>query len=159
MPGITLYFSNQELRTCWPVKNCLGNPTLIDITRKSPPYRNNHPYSTDVQVIDGSGLSAGSLSLKGTALVPAALTPASVAAGSAGNLLVDQLGLAPIAMKTDDNVAQAALRQSDLDYTHWEVAVVQADPSDPDTMLVSLEQYPDGFSNRPPSWWEDPDAV
>ena len=63
-----------------------------------------------------------------------------------------------VALKTDDNVAQASLRQSDLDYTHWSVPVTQADPADPDTMLISMDQYPDGYSNRPPSWWVDPEA-
>lgn len=159
MPGIILYFTNQELRTCWPVKNCLGNPAQVAVTRKSPAYRNNHPYSTDVQLIDGSSLSGGTLTLKGTAVVPAAVTPVSGSGGTVGAMSVSSAALAPLALKTDDNVAQADLRQSDIVFTHWQLTVVKADPADPDTMLVSMDQYPDGYSNRPPSWWVDPDAA
>lgn len=156
--ALTLYFTNLKQRSCWPVKNVNGAVTHVAVTKKSGPYRNTHPYSTDIKVIDGGANSVGSLSLKGTALVPATVTPSAfqTPGGTFGNLSAT---IGTVALKTDDNVAQASLRQSDLDYTHWSVPVTQADPADPDTMLISMDQYPDGYSNRPPSWWVDPEAA
>lgn len=156
--ALTLYFTNLKQRSCWPVKNVNGAVTHVAVTKKSGPYRNTHPYSTDIQVvaaIEGGGLNAGRLSLKGTALVPATVTPSAFSGGTIGNM---SASIGTVALKTDDNVMQVDLRQSDLDYTHWSVPVTQADPADPDTMLISMDQYPDGYSNRPPSWWVDPEA-
>lgn len=157
--ALTLYFTNLKQRSCWPVKNVNGAVTHVAVTKKSGPYRNTHPYSTDILINDG-GASAGALSLKGTALVPATVTPAAFP-GVFGTLASWPMSAAigTVELKTDDNVAQASLRQSDLDYTHWSVPVTQADPADPDTMLISMDQYPDGYSNRPPSWWVDPEAA
>lgn len=153
--AITLYFTNLKQRSCWPVKNVNAAVTQVAVTKKSGPYRNTHPYSTDIQVEAGGGPRVGSLSLKGTALVPATVTPTAYSGGTIGYM---SASIGTVALKTDDNVAQASLRQSDLDYTHWSVPVTQADPADPDTMLISMDQYPDGYSNRPPSWWVDPEA-
>ena len=158
--AITLYFTNLKQRSCWPVKNVNGPVTNVAVTKKSGPYRNTHPYSTDMQVIvtsGGSSAPAGKLTLKGSALVPASVTPMQGSPVASALDMLSELGA--VAVKTDDNVAQASLRQSDLDYTHWSVPVTQADPADPDTMLISMDQYPDGYSNRPPSWWVDPEAA
>jgi len=162
--ALTLYFTNLKQRSCWPVKNVNGPVTNVAVTKKSGPYRNTHPYSTDIQVAvlsGGSPGASGKLALKGTAIVPATVTPTPpTLSASWGNIMHDMVStVGDLALKTDDNVAQVDLRQSDLDYTHWSVPVAKADEADPGTMLISMDQYPDGYSNRPPSWWVDPEAA
>lgn len=158
MPVI-LYFTNKADRTCWPVKDCVGNPVPFDVAKWSGAFRNNHPHSTDVTPSNGV-VGGGTLSLKGTALVPAAsLTPVVPAIGALPTTPAIVGESITLQIRTSDEVTGADLRQSELQCTHWKVTVDPADPADPDEMLISMDEYPDGYSNRPPSWWVDPDAV
>jgi len=151
---LKLYFANEELRSCWPVDNVNGQPTQVDITRQSATYRNQHNYHTLFELNNG-GAWNGTLAMPGTALKAAAINQVT----RVGNGLITttaQFGLTTLELAPSDEVAGADLRQSPVDFTHWQVPVVAAVAGDPTFVLISMDQYPDGFSNQAPSWWVDP---
>ena len=151
---LKLYFCNEELRSCWPVKNVNGQPTQLAITRKSAVFRNLHNYSMTFNLNNG-GAGNGTIILPGTAL-----RAASIAQAASVSLAIPTanpfVALGALTLAPSDEVAQADLRQSDIDFTHWQVPVTAATEGDPTFVLISMDQYPDGYSNEPPSWWVDP---
>lgn len=151
---LTLYFANEELRSCWPVKNVNGQPTTESVVMKSEAYRNLHDHSLEVTTKDGSTVN-GKITLPGMALKGASVSLSALSGGTTATtpttLVITSPELAP-----SDEVAGAQLRQSDVTATHWKVPVVAAVSGDPVFVLVSMKQYPDGYSNRCPSWWVDP---
>lgn len=78
----------------------------------SEPYRNIHPYSTEINVKSGSTL-AGALTLKGTSLVPASVAPADVVGGPVAVLTT----LGTLAVKTSDQVSGTKPHQFAKVYT------------------------------------------
>lgn len=151
---LKLYFSNEELRSCWPVENVNGQPTQIDITRQSAGYRNQHDHTIMMTLANGSAAN-GVITLPGMALKAGGIAPASLAGGNP-NPLPSAFTLTDLSLAPSDEVAGAELQQSPLQYTHWNVPVVAAVEGDPTFVLISMDQYPDGYSNQPPSWWVDP---
>lgn len=151
---LKLYFANEELRSCWPVDNVNGQPTQVDITRQSAAYRNQHNYQTTFGLNNG-GEWNGTLTMPGTALKAAAINQVTRVPGI-GLSTIPQFGLTTLDLAPSDEVAGADLQQSPVDFTHWQVPVVAAVAGDPTFVLISMDQYPDGFSNQAPSWWVDP---
>lgn len=153
---LKLYFANEELRSCWPVDNVNGQPTQVDITRQSAAYRNLHNYDTSFEINNG-GTWNGVLKLPGTAIKAESITQAGrVSSGLGISLTTPQFALGALSLAPSDEVAGAELQQSPVDFTHWNVPVVAAVEGDPTFVLISMDQYPDGYSNQPPSWWVDP---
>lgn len=145
---VVLYFCNKADRTCWPVKDVTGNPTPTDVSRKSGPFRNQ--FQSFMQVPSAVSSVATGLA---TAQIPGKVTKLQF------DLTPTSMAVTPTIGKDSDDTAGEDLRQSALNFTHWEVTVVPATGGDPTTMLISMDEYPDGYSNRPPSWWEDPEAA
>ena len=151
---MTLYFSNEELRSCWPVKNVNGQPTTEQVVSKSDPFRNQHNHSLDVTTKDGSTVN-GKLTLPGTALKAASVSLSALTGGTTAQTATTLVLTSPQLVNSDE-VAGAELRQSDLTATHWKVPVTAAVSGDPTYVMISIKQFPDGYSNRSPSWWVDP---
>lgn len=143
--ALTLYFSNKQDKTCWPVRNVNGQPVEFAVTKKSGPYRNQ--FQTSATVVPGQFGSSGQIVVPGVASLVALYD----ATGPVRNELV------PTIVTPSDEVAGEPLRQDALEYTHWKVPTTTEDGVS--FQLISMDEYPDGYSNRPPSWWEDPLAV
>lgn len=156
---LNLYFPNQELRTCQKVKNVTAQPIAFDVTRQSPVFRNEFDHEVKLLVKKtAENVPNGSVTLPGTAIKFTSVTPKPLEGGIAftSDAMMAELGGATLV--PSDSVAGAALRQSAIKFTHWKVPV-QATGGEPDFMLVSIDEYPDGYSNCPPSWWEDPNPT
>lgn len=85
----------------------------------SEPYRDIHNNSTNIALVDGSDLGAGILPIKGTALIPTTITPASLPGGASGDMLVSQSGLGTVSIKVSDDVNNTPPRQFYKVYTWW----------------------------------------
>lgn len=151
--GTTLYFTNQEQRSCWPVRNVLGNPTTVAVTRKGVPYRNEFQSVMKLPLVNNLGIAE--------VVMPAVLSNLNVGGVPPpfGTLVSIRTDIEPTISHLSDSVAGTAPRQSDVIATHWHCTVSPAVEGDPTLMLVSIDQYPDGYSNDTPSWWTDPKAT
>lgn len=147
MAGRTLYFCNKGDRSCWPVRNVIGQPVPVDVTKKSTPYRNQFQSSIKLPM----ATAVGSI-LQGEVVLPGLVAPLEGTLSTGGTTM----SVTPTMSVQSDEVSAEPLRQDPLNYTHWEVTVVEADFWTAAKMNISIDEYPDGFSNAPPSWWEDP---
>ena len=150
MAGKTLYFVNQAQRTVWPVDNVISEPTTVDVARKSDPYRNTFQTAMKLPMA-----GVGTTFVPGEVVMPGVLTKLEASIYAVGGTYQ----MVPTVGTPSDEVSGHVLRQDPLNHTHWQVTV---DPSEFWTnakMLISMEEYPDGYSNRAPSWWTDPKAT
>lgn len=151
---LKLYFANEELRSCWPVDNVNGQPTQVEITRQSNAYRNQHNHQLIIQLANGSAVN-GVITLPGMAMKAGTIAAATLTGGNP-NPYPSAFSLGDFTLAPSDEVSGAELQQSPVDFTHWQVPVEAAVAGDPTFVLISMDQYPDGFSNQAPSWWVDP---